>query len=297
MKKTIGCDLGSNTLRCVELVYKEKRYEKRVFERVVKTAWNLSQTGVVSDESEKRILQAFKEVKEVFECENLPKRCVATEALRKAKNSKEVLEKIRVQTGFICEVISPIEEARLSTKGVDFGLLQAKLPNEEYILIDFGGASTEFICKKYDKIISQSFPFGVISIANNVQKNRQIKYFLSHFLKQIGHFLQPYKDIQTLIGIAGTPTTVCAYKQRLGFEHYDANLISGKTLQVEDFKKALEDFSLMDIKTKEKWVGKGRSEVIEVAIVAFLELLRVCKKEKILVFDEGLAEGVALELL
>ena len=87
----ISCDLGSNTIRFVEIDCKTKKRVKE-FERIVKTADGLSSSGVVSDEAVERVVSAINDAKDIFD---FSKGVVAvtTQAIRVAKNQDEVLNR------------------------------------------------------------------------------------------------------------------------------------------------------------------------------------------------------------
>ena len=105
----IAIDLGSNTIRIIkyDCATNSKLAE---FERIVKTADRLVETGGILDETIDRIIQAIEDAKKQIDFNDNVK-AVATEALRKANNSEYVLEKIKEKTGVEFEIISPFDEA------------------------------------------------------------------------------------------------------------------------------------------------------------------------------------------
>lgn len=85
---------------------------------------------------------------------------VATAVLRKANNVERVKKRIKKETGLDVNVIPGIDEAR-------YGFLGAMATQElsEGCLIDIGGASTELVVFKGDKIENAySLPFGSLSL-------------------------------------------------------------------------------------------------------------------------------------
>lgn len=71
--------------------------------------------------------------------------CVTTAAMRKASNSKEVLEFFKNETGINFEIIDGDEEARLTLLAVKYALKREKINSDNFILLDIGGGSTEII--------------------------------------------------------------------------------------------------------------------------------------------------------
>lgn len=291
--RSIGCDLGSNTLRIVELDSEDKNYIK-TYEEVVKTADGLKKSGVIADEAIRRVLGAFESAKSEFDFTKNTK-CVATEALRVAKNGDELMQKIRELMSIDAQIISSKQEAYFSSLGVEYELNRLKIGMDEYILVDFGGASTEVSCKKDGILNSTSYPFGVRILHDMCQNEREIKKYLLKFLHQISLQVEPFLHLP-LILIAGTPTLVSAYKMGLNYQTYDSSKVSGSRLLLDDFAKALSEFKNMDEKKRAFFVGDGRKDVAVDGIVALMQIMSVCHKSEALVIDAGLAEGVALSL-
>jgi exopolyphosphatase/guanosine-5'-triphosphate,3'-diphosphate pyrophosphatase len=88
-------------------------------------------------------------------------RAVATQTLREAVNRDEFLELARDALGYDVEVISGREEARLIYSGVSHLLAD---PNEQRLVIDIGGRSTEVIVGHGLKPLeAESFKLGSVS--------------------------------------------------------------------------------------------------------------------------------------
>src|ERR1051326_5363629 len=68
----------------------------------------------------------------------------ATEAIRKAKNTKAVLENIRELTGIKVDIVTPRREAELGLRGT---LMDVDAPS--FLLVDVGGGSAQVaVCKR-----------------------------------------------------------------------------------------------------------------------------------------------------
>jgi len=95
-----------------------------------------------------------------------------TSALRNAKNSKEIIDKIKSTTGIETQIISGDEEAGLIYKGVDLAL---HFGNERSLIIDIGGGSVEFIIGNGEEIFwKQSFEIGAQRLLERFQKHDPI---------------------------------------------------------------------------------------------------------------------------
>ncbi len=289
----IGCDLGSNTIRIVQIDCKTKDRVKE-FERIVKTGHNLHKTKVISEISMQNILNALKDASNIFDFKNHNTKCVTTEALRVAKNSKEVLEKIYNNFGLDFNIINGEQEAKYTILGVKNALLRKNIINSSFAIFDLGGGSTELSYIEGENISTKSFPFGILNIYEKYNNN--LKKGIKKELKPLSFFANKNKKPKFLVATAGTPTTVCAFLQGMDYNSYDYKKINGKTLHVEDFLKAYKMIISLDKKEQERFCGTNRSGLIKTGILIVVNLMQTIGFKKCIVIDDGLREGVALSL-
>ncbi|MEA2028696.1 MAG: phosphatase, partial [Campylobacterota bacterium] len=112
----ISIDLGSNSIRVAKFDCITKS-NKQFFTKVTKIADGLSQTGKIKPESIQRVIDAIDEAKAKIEFDE-PIYAVTTEAVRKASNSDEVIERIKEATGVDFEIISGDDEAKYTLMAV-----------------------------------------------------------------------------------------------------------------------------------------------------------------------------------
>ncbi|NPA11737.1 MAG: phosphatase [Epsilonproteobacteria bacterium] len=293
----IAIDLGSNTLRIVKWDCKENK-KTAEFEKIVKTADNLVSTGIISQEAIERIINAINEAKSKIDF-NDKIVAVATEALRRAKNSKEVLEKIKEQTSIEFKIISPQDEARYTAVAVQECLNRCEIDPKEFLLVDLGGGSTEIVLKIKDMIISKSFPFGIVTFTQKYKTPEAIKYAVKKEVsKKIGSFLQGlflgYKQPKIFVASSGTPTTIAALKNGMNYHNYDPQRINGTVITIKDLDYWLEKLLKMEMKRREELVGVGRGDLIVSGIYIFKEIFKLAKYKECIVCDDGVREGVAI---
>lgn len=291
--RTIGCDLGSNTLRIVGL--DENKHIYKSFEKVIKTAKDLKINGYINENAKKRLFMAFKEACDEFDFKNNKSLCIATEALRVAPNGEDIVKEIEKKFNLKCEIATSFKEAYYSFKGVNFMLERLKIDMKDYILVDMGGASTEISCHKDGEFKTISLPFGVVLISQSCKNQKQIKEYIEPYLAKIDKFIKPFLNLP-FVSIAGTPTTVSAYMKGLRYEEYDSKKVNGSYLHMKDFKNTQKALLKMSEKEKIFWVGKGRKDLMDAGITTLLLIMKRCEAKKSLVIDGGLAEGVALDL-
>lgn len=282
----IACDLGSNTIRFVEIDCKTRERIKE-FEKIVKTAEILSSKGIISTSAIERIISAINEAKDIFDFSK-GIYAVATEAIRKAKNGKNVIEQIFKQTGLKIEIISGDRELFYTNYAV-----KKICKVDDYILVDIGGGSTEVSFVNKDKIVGKSFELGIVTIVE--------KYGLENLYKEIDNksyeikeFFKNYHIPKNFIATAGTPTTIAAYIKKMDYNNYNYKEINNTILTKKEILRVKEELLKMDTDERVKWVGVGREDLIIAGIDIFLSLLELFDFESCVVVDEGLREGVAL---
>ncbi len=96
-------------------------------------------TGAIPREVADRLLSTLRRYGALCRRYHADVRAVATSALREAKNRDEIVRRARDEAGLRLEVISGMEEARLTTLGV----LRGKPPSARSLCVDIGGGSTE----------------------------------------------------------------------------------------------------------------------------------------------------------
>jgi len=294
----IAIDLGSNTLRVTKLDCQSGKFLIG-FEKIVKTADMLTNTGVIHHEAVDRVIYAIKEAKKKIDFSENRVKAVTTEALRRAVNSKEVLERIEKETGISFEVISGKEEARLTLLAVKHRLNRLHFASKSFVLIDIGGGSTELIFAYPDKVISRSFPVGIVTLAQRYQDLEGISTALPQEMLELERFcIEIYAEqgkVDSFIATAGTPTTVAAMKLGQTYDCYNPKKINGTSIVKQELDFYLKKLLNMPFNEREITVGVGRSDLIAAGILIYKQLFSIVEFESCLVIDDGLREGVALE--
>ena len=295
----IAIDLGSNTLRVLEYDCQRDK-QISVYEKVVKTADGLAQSGRVNENAVQRIISAIQEVKSSIDFDSQSIKAVTTEAVRRASNADEVLRQIKKETGVIFEVISGEEEARLTLLAVKNRLRKLQYASDTFVLVDIGGGSTELIFQFKNETISKSFPVGIVTIAQSYETLENIEEALPREMLDMQMFCaELYATKQkpdSFVATAGTPTTVAAMKLGFNYETYDAAKINGTSLQKEELDFYLKKLLSMPFEEREIAVGTGRSDLIAAGILIYKQLYTMLEFENCVVIDDGLREGVALEM-
>ena len=295
----IAIDLGSNTLRVLEYDCTTGS-QVAEYEKVVKTADGLVQYGVINDDAVKRVISAIQAAQAQIDFSSSIVRAVTTEAVRRAENSDEVLSQIKKETGVTFEIISGEEEARLTLLAVKHRLLTLQHASDSFVLIDIGGGSTELIFHYEKETVSKSFPLGIVTIAQTHETLENIEKVLHKEMAEMqifcDHLYKSKGNVNTFVATAGTPTTVAAMKLGQNYETYDASKINGTSLEIGELDFYLKKLLSMPFEEREIAVGTGRSDLIAAGILIYKQLFRLLGFESCIVIDDGLREGVAIEV-
>ena len=137
-------DLGTNS--CRMLVAQPKGSQFLVvdsFSKTVQLGAGLEASGKLSRASMNRTIQALRICEKKIEKHGVTRmRLVATEACRRASNSKEFIKQVRRETGLTIEIIGSEEEARLAV--ISCAPL-VRAGSEQLLIVDIGGGSTELV--------------------------------------------------------------------------------------------------------------------------------------------------------
>ncbi len=293
----IACDLGSNTFRVVQMDCGTKERVKE-FEKIVKTADGLQQSGEISKASVNRIIEAINEAKKVIDFANDEVYAVATAALRRAANQEKVLNRIKKETGISFEVIGGTQEANLTALAVKEALKKLDLEYQDFILLDLGGGSSELYIRKEDRAFIKSFDLGIVTLTQKYNSYEDVLKCIENETKDIRKFVKEiyatFQKPKVFVSTAGTATTLAAFKMGLDYKSYDHDKVNGVKLTVLEIEELLKKLLSFDDEERCRWVGVGRSELIFSGIAILKSILSISDFDEMIVIDDGLREGLAL---
>ena len=294
--QVVAIDLGSNTLRVVKYDCKSKDIVAE-YEKIVRTADSITKNGLIDRAAQDRIISGLKEAKELIDFSNCTLKAVTTEAMRVAKNSLEVLTKIKNETGIEFEIIDSKQEALYTLKAVQNRLNILKKDIKNFVLVDIGGGSTELIFYINGEVYTKSFDLGIVTVANIANSLEDIDRILDKKVVEIKDYVKDYlKYDLTFVATAGTPTTIASMKLGFTYDTYNAKAINGVVLSIDELDLYLKKLLSMSKKDREKTVGVGRDDLILAGILIFKQIYLVLNMDNAIVIDDGLREGVALSL-
>ncbi len=299
-------DIGTNTFRILVCDLKDKEIKKLYVDRVItRLGGGFTREGEITEGAIERSLRALTKFARIIKRYKVGKiRAVATSVVRESQNGSKFLERVQKETGIKTEVISGEDEAQLTVDGV---LKSVSVITDYCVIFDIGGGSTEYIFVKKGQVLGLvSTNLGVVHLAerylttdiptrSDIKKlSDDIENVLSLKLSWIPKVLS---SKLTLVGTAGTPTTLAAIQ--LGLKKYNPDLINGFILKhhmlVSSFETLIGISSLKRLEIS--GLEKGREDVIIPGTLIMLKTMKRFSKKNILVSDGGLLEGVAYSLL
>ena len=208
-------DMGTNTFHLLVAEIERNDFKILLQERIpVKIGVGGINQGIITEAAIDRALEALQEFKRKLDDIRVEKvLAFGTSALRNAKNSDEIISKIKTTTGIETRIISGDEEANYIYKGVNLAL---HFGNEKSLIIDIGGGSVEFIIGNGEEIFwKQSFEIGAQRLLERFQKHdpilpTEIDELNLYFLEQLAPLFEAiriYKPI-ILAGSSGTFDTL-----------------------------------------------------------------------------------------
>lgn len=293
----VALDLGSNTLR---IVHYDCQHHRRLSERekVVRTAEGLHESGKIREAAIQRIIDALLEFQRHIPFDG-PIIAVATAACRLADNSEQALRHIHDATGVNFSIITPEEEARLTTLAVA-SALQHLGHDESFLLIDIGGGSTEVILQTSEKAVSQSFPLGIVTMVEKHLGQDKLLQAIRSVCADIKTFLQEAKEhgisYKTFVATAGTPTSIAALRLGMTYKTYDPDRVTGYRLTPGDLDSERKRLLACNPEERMELVGVGREDLIIAGVLILQEFFHIVDQDECIVIDDGLREGAAIEM-
>ena len=230
---------------------------------VTKMSEKIEQTGVISTEAFKRVNSALRNFKKLLiENDVDDVFIVGTAALRDAKNSEEIIENIKRKYDFEVEVLSGHEEGITTSIGV----LHFMETTENFLIIDIGGRSTEFIYEFENKIISKSLNLGVVTLSEKYFSNLPISQELIDEAKlKIETELSQLdiKDKKNVIGVSGTALSLASiFLDQQNFNEEELHEIKIDINNVQEINKRILKMTEAEIITKFRGIDPKRASTI-----------------------------------
>ena len=297
MVKIASLDLGSNSTRLLIADVSEEKFNTLERSHVVtKMAEGLEENGFISDEARKRVIKTLKTfLKQIKKHEVVEVFAVGTAAMRDSSNTVEFIDEIKSKLDIEVEIITGHQEGIITSLGVHH--FMDNLQN--YLIVDIGGRSTEFIYEDNNKVVSHSLDLGVVTLTekyfSELPANRE------NILKAEQEVIEKISNLKIsnnklLIGVSGTATSLGSiYLEQDRFNEDPIHNIEISQLELTNIKNIVQKLSEPEIITKFNGVDPKRAKTITSGIVILENIMKRYENSSIIISKNDILEGLILK--
>src|SRR5215218_2499964 len=275
--------------------------------RVVRLGQDVDRTGRLAPEALLRTLAATRDYAD--RCAELGVervRFVATSASRDAENRQDFVDGVHRLLGVEPEVVSGAEEAHLSFLGATRELVAEGL-HGPFVVADIGGGSTEVVRGGSDVEAALSVDVGCVRLTERhlaadpptPDQVRAARADVDAALDRVAAVV-PLQGVATLVGLAGSVTTVAATVLKL--DAYEPARIHHARLAVDDVRSACDWLLAMSHAERAAlpFMHPGRVDVIGAGALIWRRvvdrLVAESGLEEVVVSEHDILDGIAFSV-
>lgn len=309
MTRVAAIDCGTNSIRLLvadadpatgALVDLDRRMQ------IVRLGQGVDRTGRLAPEALQRTFAACREYAAVIKEHGAERvRFVATSASRDAENRDEFVRGVLDILGVEPEVITGDQEAEFSFTGATKELTGRDDVATPYLVVDIGGGSTEFVVGTDHVQAARSVDVGCVRmterhlVRDGVVTDPPTSGQLAAIRTDIEAALDlaertvPLKEARTLVGLAGSVTTVAAIA--LGLDRYDSRAIHHSRIPYERVKEIVERLThaTHDERAAIPVMHAGRVDVIASGALVLLAIMDRVGAREVVVSEHDILDGIA----
>ncbi len=248
--------------------------------------------GYITDESKERLFKALKFVKKIIELHHVTEvKAVGTAAFREAKNKEEITLDIKKNYDIDLDIISGMEEARLSYLAVSREL---DLKESNALILDIGGGSAEFTIVKGGKVTAfESTPLGSLRLKNEFRD--EISEIKSYIMKELSRFEGFRAEYAVCMG-GSVNGLASVYLRRVNGKKTDfrINYVDGSFLK--NFIEVNKNAAVTDME-KIAGVDPKKADIILPSAVILNEIINYFGLDGFYSFSGGLKRGLLIDIL
>jgi len=305
MTRVAGIDCGTNSIRLlVAEVAGAGLTELDRQMRVVRLGEGVDRTGRLAAEAIARTRVALADYAATIEKFGVERvRMVATSASRDAANAEDFRAMVREVLGAEPEVITGLDEARLSFVGAAAAL--PTLP-DPVLVADIGGGSTELVLgSSADRTVqaAHSMDVGCVRMTerhlrSDPPRPAEIEATLADLRAALRRAAVdvPLAEARSFVGVAGTVTTVAALV--LGLPAYDAQAIHGSVVGYPAVAEVTERLLGMTHQQRAALpvMHPGRVDVIGGGALVLRTVMEFAGITEVIASEQDILDGIALSL-
>jgi exopolyphosphatase/guanosine-5'-triphosphate,3'-diphosphate pyrophosphatase len=311
--RVAAIDCGTNSIRLLvadanpetgEIVDLDRRMT------IVRLGQGVDRTGRLAPEALERTFAACREYAGIIGKYGAEKiRFVATSASRDAENRDEFVRGVVDILGVEPEVITGDEEAQLSFTGATKELTGRADLDRPYLVVDIGGGSTEFVVGDAQVRAARSVDVGCVRMTErhlvtaegavtdppSAAQVEAIRQDVAAALDLVNASV-PIKEARTLVGLAGSVTTVAALA--LDLTEYDSAAIHHARISYPRVAE-LTDWLLSsthDQRALKPVIHPGRVDVIAAGALVLRLIMEHTGAQEVVVSEHDILDGIAWSL-
>jgi len=232
-------------------------------------------------------------------------RAVATHAVRAALNRDTFVDRVFLATGIEVEVIEGSQETLLTFAAVQKALVAHPEYREgEALLFELGGGSTEWALLRNGEVVgSVTHDLGTVRMREALRaaenerraKTRLMQHNVREMMQVVRRSL-PFEKVSLLLAVgseARFAARVLARSDSVRTERDDMAV-----LNVKDLKKLVDEILSKppDEIASAFSVAPSESESLAPALLAYMEVARLCQVDSIVVPHESMRDGLVLHM-
>ncbi|MFJ6725633.1 exopolyphosphatase [Streptomyces sp. NPDC091281] len=309
MTRVAAVDCGTNSIRLLiadahpetgELVQLDRRMT------IVRLGQGVDRTGRLAPDALERTFAACREYAAAIEehgAEHV--RFVATSASRDAENRDEFVRGVLDILGVEPEVISGDQEAAFSFTGATKELTGRDDLARPYLVVDIGGGSTEFVVGAEGVSAARSVDIGCVRmterhlVRDGAVTDPPTEAQIAAMRADIDAALDlaektvPLREARTLVGLAGSVTTVSAIAQDL--PEYDSEAIHHSRVPLDRVREITTRLlaSTHAERAAIPSMHPGRVDVIGAGALVLLAIMERTGATEVVVSEHDILDGIA----
>jgi exopolyphosphatase/guanosine-5'-triphosphate,3'-diphosphate pyrophosphatase len=256
----------------------------------------------ITEEAIERTIAAVQRLKEISSSYNPHFRCVATHAIRSARNSHDLINRVKAGTGIAIETIDGTEEARLIALAMQDGFSSKEI---SFLGVDIGGGSTEFVVSSKNDTIDfvSSIKLGAVVLSKKFLDKKspttdEIELLKKHIKTQLAPLKAKSKKLdfsQAYIssGTAKALASIDALLNDREVEDFGGYVLSKESL--DEICKKLEKLKAPK-KIKQAFnLDENRSEIILAGSIILRNITNMFSVPSWHYSPYGLREGIVID--
>ncbi|AEY89833.1 hydrolase [Streptomyces hygroscopicus subsp. jinggangensis 5008] len=305
-------DCGTNSIRLLVADADPATGELTDLDRrmtIVRLGQGVDRTGRLAPEALERTFAACREYADVIKEHGAERlRFVATSASRDAENREDFVRGVLDILGVEPEVITGDQEAEFSFTGATKELTGRSDLTRPYLVVDIGGGSTEFVVGGDHVRAARSVDVGCVRMTerhlvhggevSDPPTEEEIAAMRADIEAALDLAEQsvPLREAHTLVGLAGSVTTVSAIAQEL--PAYDSARIHHSRVSRDRVREITERLlrSTHAERAAIPSLHPGRVDVIGAGALVLLAIMERIGAEEVVVSEHDILDGIGWSL-